>query len=214
MKQPLLLVLDTVVITDIIKKLSNLAIHLQTQPPSPLPQLLHDLHDQLDLLTMKLNAPHHAALPIKKKISPNQHSWPETATVMNIPVKSKQKKHTNPYSGGEQLGKKVKRDVLTPAQAKPPLSSMITTGNIPDNTQPTHCQVSSNQGNTTSPMVVVHPLITHPFNLVRLLQSTVAVIAPFFPPLPLPLITLSATPILLNPASIDLWNTFLLHSLK
>ena len=213
---------DTVVITDMIKKLSNLAIHLQTQPPSPLPQLLHDLHDKLDLLTTKLNTPNHASLPIKKKISPNQHSWPETAAVMNVPVKSKRKKHTDPYSGGERPGKKAKRDALTPAQAKSPLSSMITSGIIPDNT-PAHCQASSNRGDTASAMVVVHPPITHPFDFSRLPQSTVAAIAPFFPPPPPsfvppppppPPITPSATPIALNPGSIDLRNTFVLHSLK
>ena len=97
--------MDIVVIMDIIKKLSNLAIHLQTQPPSPLLQLLHDLHNKLDLLTMKLNTPDHA-LPIKKKISPNQHLWPETAAVMNVLVKSKQKKHTDQIQEVNSQGKK------------------------------------------------------------------------------------------------------------
>jgi hypothetical protein len=106
------------------------------------------------------------------------------------------------------------RDALTAAQAKSLVpSSMITTGLgiIPDNT-PTHCRASSSGGDTTSAMVVVHPPITHPFDFSRLPQSTVAAIPPFFPPPPP--ITPSATPIPLNPGSIDLRNTFVLHSLK
>ena len=93
-------------------------------------------------------------------------------------------------------------------------------GNVPDDT-PAHCQAPSNQGNMLSVMVVVHPPIIHPVDFLRLLQLTVAAIAPFYPPLPSlfmpllpPLITPSATPIPLNPGSIDLWNTFVLHSLK
>lgn len=49
-------------------------------------------------------------LPPKKKIAPNQNSWPKTAVAMNVHVMSKQKTHTDPYAGGEHSGKKAKTD--------------------------------------------------------------------------------------------------------
>ncbi|KAF8966976.1 hypothetical protein BDZ97DRAFT_1917222 [Flammula alnicola] len=49
-------------------------------------------------------------LPKAEKITPNQNSWPPTAAVMNVAMKSKRKKNTDPYSGGECSGKKACHD--------------------------------------------------------------------------------------------------------
>ena len=51
-----------------------------------------------------------APLPKKVQITPNQHSWLETA-VMISKLKTKQKGHTDPYSGRERSRKRAKPDM-------------------------------------------------------------------------------------------------------
>jgi hypothetical protein len=74
-----------------------------------------------------LSASDNVVLPSKKKIGPNQHSWTETASVMNVRVKSKRKIHTDPYGGGERSGKKAKPDARSAptifTQTQPPVAS-------------------------------------------------------------------------------------------
>lgn len=60
-------------------------------------------------------------LPPRQEIAPNQHSWPETAVVMGVPVKGKRKVITDPYSGGEKSGKKAKKDARGPSLQVPPI---------------------------------------------------------------------------------------------
>jgi hypothetical protein len=55
-------------------------------------------------------------LPARKKVAPNDGSgWELTQKVMGTHVKSKrQSKHTDPFSGGEQSGRKGQPDVRQP----------------------------------------------------------------------------------------------------
>ena len=72
------------------------------------------------------------ALPLPKKVpvAPNQHSWPETAAVMGVRLKTKRKMHMDPYSGGERSGKKAKPDTRLQRTVPP-------TTKIDENTPPT-----------------------------------------------------------------------------
>jgi hypothetical protein len=78
----------------------------ETQPIHLTPVLL-DLETNLDqarsvsIMHKQLNIP------------PNQRSWPKTATVMSAQPKTKRRKHVDPYSRGEQSGKKAKADART-----------------------------------------------------------------------------------------------------
>ena len=76
-------------------------------------QIKHLVPELLDLET-GLNF---AKEPLPKTVvvAPNQHSWPETATVMNARPKTKHKRHADPYGGGERSGKKAKPDTRAKA---------------------------------------------------------------------------------------------------
>jgi len=97
----------------IINKLSSLAIRLQNTSIEPSATALMKFHDDLDIFIGQINN-FQPLLPREMKIAPNKHSWPETAAVMNVPVKSKRKKHVDPYGGGERSGKKAKTDARQP----------------------------------------------------------------------------------------------------
>ena len=54
-------------------------------------------------------------LPKLKKVTPNQGSWSETASVMGAKAKTKHKTtHMDPYSRGQGSGKKAKIDARAP----------------------------------------------------------------------------------------------------
>ncbi|KAF8170158.1 hypothetical protein BJ912DRAFT_827015, partial [Pholiota molesta] len=97
-------------INALIQKLSALAISLQPgklcsyaeESLDVLHQHVKDIRRELGMETL--------SLPQTQNIAPNQNSWTETAAVMNVPVKSKRKKHTDPYAGGEQSGKRARKD--------------------------------------------------------------------------------------------------------
>jgi len=65
-----------------------------------------EFQEHVDSFYTKILVQDAKGLPIIKQIAPNQHSWPETAAVMNVPVKSKKRKNIDPYGGGEQSGRK------------------------------------------------------------------------------------------------------------
>jgi len=99
-------------VTTLIQKLSSLTIYLQANPSCG-SESLTDLHHRVDVLFVELQA-QKPILPNVKKVAPNQNTWTETAAVMNVAVKSKRKKYTEPYSGGERSGKKSRRDAQGP----------------------------------------------------------------------------------------------------
>ena len=94
--------------TTLIQKLSMLTIYLQANPSCG-SKSLTDLHHHVDLLLTEIQV-EKPVLPNVKKVAPNQNSWTETAAVMNAAVKSKRKKNTDPYGGGERSGKKARPD--------------------------------------------------------------------------------------------------------
>ncbi|KAF8220260.1 hypothetical protein L208DRAFT_1334838 [Tricholoma matsutake] len=59
----------------------------------------------------------------------------ETASMMNVCIKSKQKIHTDPYSRGERSGKKPKPDAQSAptitTQTQPPVASQPSTTSQP-----------------------------------------------------------------------------------
>jgi hypothetical protein len=97
----------TDMLNDICKQLQQLAIRARFSQPQQLTEPLRALHEALQNATPDFESP--AKLPIKR-IPPNQHSWPETASVMGVRIKTKRKNHVDPYSGGEQSGKKARAD--------------------------------------------------------------------------------------------------------
>jgi hypothetical protein len=101
------------VIADLAQRLQSLSLLFCGPTPLQLDEAQRDSVDHatrvLDLLSVDL-APALSILPAKIKIAPNQHSWPETQAVMGVPVKSKKRKHLDPYGGNEQSGKKAKPD--------------------------------------------------------------------------------------------------------
>ncbi|KAF8056883.1 hypothetical protein FPV67DRAFT_1364408, partial [Lyophyllum atratum] len=105
---------------DLIDALTLLTIRLQKCPLSEVPQPLLDLQDLVNCANQHLDSSDLATLPPKKKIAPNQNSWTETAAVMNVAVKSKRKRNTDPYAGGEQSGKRAKPDARTAPPLLPP----------------------------------------------------------------------------------------------
>jgi hypothetical protein len=46
-----------------------------------------------------------AVLPNTVRVPPNQHSWPETASVIIGKLKTRKKTYTDPYSGGAKWQK-------------------------------------------------------------------------------------------------------------
>jgi hypothetical protein len=76
-------------------------------------QPIHLTHALLDLKTNLDQACSVSIMPKQLNIHPNQWSWPETATVMGAQPKTKRRKHVDPYSRGEQSGKKAKADAWT-----------------------------------------------------------------------------------------------------
>ena len=117
------------IIDSLINKLSALAIQLQASPPPvSMSAKLEELYNHLGTVMDNLSASDNVVLSSKKKIGPNQHSWMETASVMNVRVKSKRKIHTDPYGGGERSGKKAKPDARSApttiiTQTQPPVAS-------------------------------------------------------------------------------------------
>ncbi len=97
-------------INSLVHKLSSLTISLQpgnhcNTPTGTLECLCQHIDDMYqDFNSNKINLPH------TKKIPPNKCLWTETVSVMNVPVKSKRKKHTDPYCCGEQSGKWARTD--------------------------------------------------------------------------------------------------------
>jgi hypothetical protein len=89
--------------TRISQKILNAASQAGTQPIH-LTCVLLDLETSLDMANPVILLPKCINIP---------QSWPETAMVMGAQPKTKRKKHTqvDPYSGGEQSGKKAKPDV-------------------------------------------------------------------------------------------------------
>ena len=94
--------------TTLIQKLSSLTIYLQANPSCG-SESLTDLHRHVDVLFAELQT-QNLILPTAKKVAPNQNTWTEMAAVMNVAVKSKRKKNTDQYGGGEHSGKKARPD--------------------------------------------------------------------------------------------------------
>ncbi|KAL0058830.1 hypothetical protein AAF712_014481 [Marasmius tenuissimus] len=120
--------------SQVITKLSSLELLLRTRPPGVITDNFRDFYEHLSNFTSQLNNMD-SLLPHEKKIAPNQHSWPETRDVMNVPVKSKRKSaHSDPYAGGERSGKKAKKDArgsqtltVPPPAVSPPAPTLIPT---------------------------------------------------------------------------------------
>jgi hypothetical protein len=105
---------DSDIVQEIGLKLQELANRFHFNPPKYLTETLETLHMQLDTAISESRMSSQLVLPSKQKVAPNQHSWPETAAVMGVAIKSKRKTHTDPYSGGERPGKKAKPDARIP----------------------------------------------------------------------------------------------------
>lgn len=114
---------STIEMSNLIHKLSTLAISLQSHPALPTASLT-DFSQVVDNLIAEIGCIE-KPLPRPKKLAPNQHSWTETAAVMNAAVKSKRKKHTDPYGGGERSGKRSQVDVCESVIEKPATSAML-----------------------------------------------------------------------------------------
>lgn len=98
----------------LMQKLERLCLLLRNSPEPGYSELgaTRDLERSLDQLLSNIDtstAMQHI-LPHAQKIAPNQHSWTETAEAMIGTRKSVKRKHTDPYAGGEQSGKKAKED--------------------------------------------------------------------------------------------------------
>ncbi|KAJ6612602.1 hypothetical protein B0H10DRAFT_1952169 [Mycena sp. CBHHK59/15] len=107
------------IIDDLAQRLESLVISCRINPPSHINGELRNAiaaaSHALDILAVDLR-PSDSILPRKKmKITPNQHSWPETRNVMGVPVKSKKRKDYGPYGGNEQSGKRTKSDARGPS---------------------------------------------------------------------------------------------------
>ena len=138
---------------EIVNKLASLAITLQTSPPpASLSDALGDLDSHLDDILGKLHAHDKSLLPPKKKIAPNQNTWTETAAVMNIPIKTKRKIHSDPYSGGERSGKKAKPDARSSQPTPPPVAQGA----------PSHAQGLAQQTRQMIAAPLIHPLAQSP----------------------------------------------------
>ncbi|KZP16246.1 hypothetical protein FIBSPDRAFT_958125 [Athelia psychrophila] len=99
-------------ITGIQEKVLLLSHHAQRASSSTtIGQSLHDLNHTLNQVLVEYPSERPVILSAKSEITPNQHSWPETATVMGARPKGKRKRmHTDVYAGGERNGKKAKPD--------------------------------------------------------------------------------------------------------
>ena len=73
-----------------------------------------EFQEHVDSFYTKILVQDAKGLPIIKQIAPNQHSWLETAAIMNVPVKSKKRKNIDPYGRGKQSGKKARTDARQP----------------------------------------------------------------------------------------------------
>ncbi|KAJ7757388.1 hypothetical protein DFH07DRAFT_958746 [Mycena maculata] len=100
-------------ILDLINSLQHLAVRTR---PSYFNDSLMVLKHAVDTVLDETSFADVEVLPARKKLAPNQGSdWRSTQEVMGAPVKSKRKpKHTNPYSGGEQSGRKGQPDARQP----------------------------------------------------------------------------------------------------
>ena len=97
------------ILASIPNKLQCLAMRMQLSPPQHLSNNLQELDSFLNWALRECAQPQ--VLPKQKKLPPNQHSWPETRTIMGADQKTKRKSlHNDPYSGGERSGKKAKAD--------------------------------------------------------------------------------------------------------
>lgn len=95
-------------ITDLCNRLQQLAVCARFSPPQKLTPPLRNLYLAVQDAFSEFEQP---VVPLPKKIAPNQRSaWSETAKVMGAQVKTKKRKHTDPYAGGERPGKKAKPD--------------------------------------------------------------------------------------------------------
>lgn len=112
------------IIADLGTKLQDLAIRFSTDPPA-ISSSIQAFNQHLDVIIAHLDTTRPRILPSKKKLPPNQNSWTETASVMNVPIKTKRKKHTDPYGGGERPGKKAKADASAAAGRRENFSCVI-----------------------------------------------------------------------------------------
>ncbi|KAJ7436515.1 hypothetical protein B0H11DRAFT_1754820 [Mycena galericulata] len=103
-------------ILDLINSLQHLAVRTRLSPPSYFNDSLLVLKHAVDTVLDETSFADVEVLPARKKVAPNQGSdWRSTQQVMGAPVKSKRKpKHTDPYSGGEQSGRKGQPDARQP----------------------------------------------------------------------------------------------------
>jgi len=170
------------IIDSLINKLSALAIQLQASPPLvSMSAKLEELYNHLGTVMGNLGTSDNVDLPSKKKIWPNQHSWTETTSVMNVHVKSKHKIHTDLYSGGEWSGKKAKLDAQSAptiiTQTQPPVASQPSTTSQPPITSVcipgASTSVSLGTQQLPSPVPDINPaLITHAPKSITMAFST------------------------------------------
>lgn len=192
-----------ITLKNIITTLSSLAIRLQANPPSTTPDSLLKLHDDAKGLLVELDRSDTALLPPMKKVAPNQHSWSETATVMNVRVKSKRKAHLDPYGGGERPGKKAKLDARSSALEPWPSSTPAPL-------------ISTPQHLGTPPIPLVHPQ-SPPAPIHSILSQRGTSLATGIPSIlhpTLPVITPFIHTAQFDPATFNLKNKFALYSLK
>jgi hypothetical protein len=153
-------------IDDLARRLQSLMLSCLNPLPvmtAKLRQAISGATEALDILDSDLT-PLVAILPRQKaRIPPNQHSWPETRAVMNIPVKSKKRKDYGPYGGNERSGKRAKPDAREPSIPEDPPSSSISTPGVPEqenDTQPSYYRLHPNAPAPGMPPPALHSLST------------------------------------------------------
>ncbi|KAJ7028487.1 hypothetical protein C8F04DRAFT_1290675, partial [Mycena alexandri] len=106
LKEPTTIAEDPV--RDLVNRLQHLAVRTRLSPPSHLSKSWNTLQLAVDAVLAETDFTDAEVLPPRKKIAPNEGAgWQSTQAVMGVPVKGKrQSKHTDPYSGGEQSGRK------------------------------------------------------------------------------------------------------------
>lgn len=157
-------------------------------------------------------------LPQKLLVAPNQHTWTKIAPLMHFQIKRKKRKHTDPYAGGEQSGKKARSDAchgppslsIQPQMTAP--ESIGTLQMLTHGTQSEHMPLLSSAlsqvvlpTNNCIPGPSLHPILP----IERAQTSSF--------PVNLKINTTTGTPFSepeFNPATVDLNNTAYLKTLK
>lgn len=168
--------------TQLVEKLQRLVGTLISAPPSNLSTTLLNLQQAVDAALIEHDP--RQILPRPLPVPPNQHSWTETAEVMGVAVKTKKRKNTDPYSGGERSGKRAQPDALRP----PPV---------------THTFPSTQLEHKKAPTVLQPSAITSPSPSANARHTPTAVPSIGPPPSVIPPSSVGSTPMTVWPPSIQ-----------